>query len=211
MENNKHIIISVGRQLGSGGHDVAARLAEAFGAKLYDRELLNIAARESGFSQKFFEKNDEQSGFLKSLSNVGSALGLNTCFYDNKFSEDGLFKFQSDAIRKAAALGSCVFVGRCADYVLRDEPNMVSVFITADRAERTHQVAQRNGCGEAEAWKLITEQENRRSSYYNYYTGKRWGSSESYDLCINSTRLGIEGTARYIERFVLQWLEKNHM
>lgn len=206
MENNKPIIISVGRQLGSGGHAVAKLLAEAFGAKLYDKELLNIAARESGFSEKFFERNDERSGFLKSLTHVGSAFGLNSCFYDNKFSEDGLFKFQSDAIRRAAKAGSSVFVGRCADYVLRDMPNMVSVFVTADKAERTLQVSQRNHCTEEAAWKLICEEESKRSSYYNYYTGKRWGFSASYDLCVNTSRLGIEGSAAHIRQFIETWM-----
>lgn len=211
MDNNKHIIISVGRQLGSGGHAVAKLLASAFDAKLYDKELLNIAARESGFSAKFFERNDERNGFLKSLSNVGSAFGMNTCFYDNKFSQDGLFKFQSDAIRRAAEAQSSVFVGRCADYVLRDMPNMVSVFITADKEERTLQVSQRNGCSQEAAWKLICEEESKRSSYYNYYTGKRWGYSASYDLCVNTSRLGIDGSAAHIQRFIEAWMEKRKL
>lgn len=210
MEKHKHIIICVGRQLGSGGHAVSSLLAKTFEAKLYDKELLNIAAHESGFSEKFFEQNDEKSGFLKSLSGMGMNL-INSCFYDNQFSQDGLFKFQSDAIRKAAHSGSCVFVGRCAEYVLRDMSNMVSVFITADKDERVRQVSERAQCGKDAAWKLITDQENRRSSYYNYYTGKKWGFSDSYDLCVNSSRLGIEGTAAYIKDFIEKWIESNNI
>ena len=126
---NKHIIINVGRQLGSGGHDIARMLAMDFNAKYYDREILNIAAKESGFSEKIFEQNDEKKGFLKGLFNLGAPHVSSV--YEPGFSQEDLFKFQSDAIRKAAQEGSCVFVGRCADYVLRDFKNVVNIFITA--------------------------------------------------------------------------------
>ena len=109
---------------------------------------------------------------------------------------------QSDAIRKAATESACVFVGRCADYVLRDNPNMVSIFITADLDERVRNVSQRQNCSEDEAQKIINTAESSRASYYNYYTGKTWGSSASYDLCINSSRLGLEGTKEFIADFI---------
>ena len=114
------IIINVGRQIGSGGHIIAEKLAEDFGCKCYDRELLNLAAKESGFSEKFFEQNDEQKGFFKSLFHSHLPFLSDNNFYHNDFSQEGLYKFQSDAIRKAADQGNCVFVGRTADYVLRD-------------------------------------------------------------------------------------------
>ena len=127
---DKHIIICVGRQLGSGGHDIARMLAMDFNANYYDRELLNLAAKESGFSEKFFEENDEKKGFFKSLFNMQAPhLGGTSSLYRTNFSQESLFQFQSDAIRKAAEEGSCVFVGRCADYVLRDMPNVVTIFI----------------------------------------------------------------------------------
>ena len=126
------IIINVGRQIGSGGHIIAEKLAEDFGCKCYDRELLNLAAKESGFSEKFFEQNDEQKGFFKSLFHTHLPFLSDNNFYHNDFSQEGLYKFQSDAIRKAADEGNCVFVGRTADYVLRDYKNVINIFITAN-------------------------------------------------------------------------------
>ena len=134
------VIICVGRQLGSGGHDIARMLALDFGAKYYDRELLNLAARESGFSEKFFEQNDEQRGIFRSLFHLHASHVSDNNLYQNNFSQESLFKFQSDAIHKAADEGSCVFVGRCADYVLRDRQNVVSLFITASLDFRIQQI-----------------------------------------------------------------------
>ena len=206
MDKNK-IIISVGRQLGSGGHDIAKLLADKFGCKFYDRELLNLAAKESGFSECFFEQNDEQKGFMKSLFHTHVPFVSDSSFYNNNFSQESLFKFQSDAIRRAAGEGSCVFVGRCADYILRDLPELVSVFITADIEERVHNVAKRNSCSTETAKKIISSQESERSSYYNYYTGKQWGDSSSYDLCINSSVLGQNGTVELISQFISRRME----
>ena len=200
--NDKKIIINVGRQIGSGGRIVAQQLAKDFGCKFYDKELLNLAAKESGFSEKFFEQNDEQKGFLKNLFHVHVPLLGTSDFYKNDFSQESLYQFQSDAIRKAASEGSCVFVGRTADYVLREHRNMVTVFVTADIDERIKNVCHRLGCSPDEARKLIESRENTRSSYYNYYTGKRWGDSSSYDLCVNSSLLGLEGTKNFIADFV---------
>ena len=199
------IIINVGRQIGSGGRVIAKMLASEFGCKFYDKELLNLAAKESGFSEKFFEQNDEQKGFFRSRFNIHVPLLGESNFYKNSFSDESLYKFQSDAIRKAADEGSCVFVGRTADYVLRDHKNVVNIFITATMDYRIKQVCKRQGCTRAEARKLITKGENERASYYNYYTGKRWGHSESYDLCIDSGHLGLEETEKLIAEFIRKW------
>lgn len=123
-------------------------------------------------------------------------------FYDNGLSQENLFRLQSDAIRKAATESPCVFVGRCADYVLREHKNMVTVFVTADIDERIKNVCHRRNCSPDEARKLIESREDTRSSYYNYYTGKHWGDSSSYDLCVNSSLLGLEGTKNFIADFV---------
>ncbi len=189
-------IINIGRQIGSGGLAIARMLAKDMGCKFYDRELLNLAARESGFHERFFENRDEHVGFLKNMFHltVGDPAS-------NKLSQESLFHFQSDAIRKAADEHSCVFVGRCADYVLRDYPNKVDVFITANWDERVRRVMERHACTEAEAAKIIEAGEKGRSSYYNYYTGKRWGDGKSYDLCINSSVLGARATADFIMEF----------
>lgn len=200
MENN--IIINIGRQLGSGGRIIARKLADDLGCNFYDRELLNLAAKESGFCEKVFEQNDEKKGFFKSLFNVHVPYMAGNNFCDNGLSQESLFLFQSEAIRKAAASGSCVFVGRCADYVLRDFKNTVSVFITADMDHRIQKICRRRGCTRAEARKIIEQGENCRASYYNYYTGKKWGDSRSYDLCVNSSILGLDGTAEFIKEFI---------
>ena len=199
---DKKIIINVGRQLGSGGHDIGRMLALDFQAKYYDRELLNLAAKESGFSEKFFEQHDEKKGFLKGLFNIQTAHLSGQNVYKSSFSQESLFQFQSDAIRKAAQEGSCVFVGRCADYVLRDFPNVVNIFITASMRHRIEQIMNKQHIDEAAARKFIEQKEATRAEYYNYYTGKKWGSAESYDLCIDSSILGLQQTELLIAQFI---------
>lgn len=200
--NNKRIIINIGRQIGSGGRVIAKMLADDMQCAYYDRELLVRAAKESGFSERFFEQNDEHKGFFQSLFHIHVPHVSDGSFFTNDFSQEGLFKLQSDTIRKAASEGSCVFVGRCADYVLRDFDNVVNVFITADIDQRVEQVCKRRDCDREAALKFIENAESERSSYYNYYTGKKWGHSASYDLCINSSKLGLQGTELYIRDFV---------
>lgn len=170
----KHIIINIGRQLGSGGHDIGRMLALDFQAKYYDRELLNLAAKESGLSEKIFEQNDEKKGFFRGLLNLGSPHVSSGRVYNSGVSQESLFQFQSEAIKKAANEGSCVFVGRCADYVLRNLPNTVSVFVTASMDYRVHQIMNKRHLDEDAARKFIEQGESERATYYNYYTGKKW-------------------------------------
>lgn len=202
MNNNNHIILSVGRQVGSGGLSIARLLAKEFGCKLYDKELLNLAAKESGFSEKFFERNDEKKGFFKTLSHIHVPFVSDSNLYHNDLSDESLYQFQSDAIKKAANEGNCVFVGRTADYVLRNLSNKVDIFITARWEDRVRRVSERMSIDRNTAIKFIKDRESARASYYNYYTGKRWGSSESYDLCVNSSLLGIEATADFVAEFI---------
>lgn len=208
MENKDKLIINIGRQVGSGGRIIAKLLADEFECQFYDKEILNLAAKESGFSEKFFEQNDEQRGFIQTLFSMHAPLISDNNFYNNKFSQDGLFQFQSEAITKAADEGSCVFVGRAADYVLRTYPNVVNIFITANMKDRIKLVCQRLGCDEKDAKKLIINKESERASYYNYYTGKKWGHSCSYDLCINSSYMGLEKTAKFIGDYIRMRLAK---
>ena len=204
---DKHVIICVGRQLGSGGHDIARMLAMDFNAKYYDRELLNLAAKESGFSEKFFEQNDEKKGFLRSLLNIQTSHLSGGNLYKSNFSQESLFQFQSDAIRKAASEGSCVFVGRCADYVLRDMPNVVKVFITASMRYRIGKLMEQRQVTPQQAKRFILHEEGRRATYYNYYTGKKWGAAESYGLCVDSSILGIVDTEKLIADFIRKRFE----
>ena len=198
------IIINVGRQVCAGGLEIGKLLADEFQAKYYDRELLNLAAKESGFSEEFFKQSDERKGFFRSFLHLpfGNSWGGGSSFYQNNFSQESLFKFQSDAIIKAAQEGSCVFVGRCADYVLRDFPNVVNVFITASLESRAKLFMKEKNVSKEEAIRRIQQVESRRASYYNYYTGKHWGQADSYDLCIDSSAIGSAATARLIAEFV---------
>ena len=201
----KHIIINVGRQLGSGGHDIGRMLALDFQANYYDRELLNLAAKESGLSEKIFEQNDERKGFFRGLLNIGTP---HVNGFKPDLSQESLFQFQSDAIRKAAKQGSCVFVGRCADYVLRDFENTVNIFITASMDYRVEQIMNKQHMDAEAARRFIEQGEDKRADYYNYYTGKKWGSAESYDLCIDSSKLGLLETEKLIAQFIRKRFEK---
>ena len=203
------IIINVGRQLGSGGHDIGRMLALDFKAKYYDREILNLAAKESGFSEKIFEQNDEKKGFFRGLFNLQATPHVSDgSMYKSNFSQESLFQFQSDAIKKAANEGSCVFVGRCADYILRDYPNVVNIFITASMSYRIEQIMNKQRLDREKARRFIEEKESKRAAYYNYYTGKKWGHAEGYDLCIDSSVLGMMETERLIAEFIRRRFKK---
>ena len=196
------IIINIGRQFASGGRYISKKLCEEFGCKYFDKEILDLAAKESGFSPDVFKKSDEKKSFVHTLFHLHAPMLSDDNFYNNKFSEESLFKFQCDAIQKAASQGYCLFIGRCADYVLRDEPNMVSIFLAADMKDRISRTMERYNMDEESARKTISKKDNTRASYYNYYTGKKWGAAESYDLCINTSIFGLDETAEFIADFI---------
>lgn len=206
MEKNK-TIITIGRQLGSGGRTIGKKLAERLGIAYYDRELINLASKESGICGEFFEKADEKTsgGLLKAFA---MGFSMNSAIFQNNdyLSNESLFQIQSDVIRKVAAEGSCVLVGRCADYILRDESNCLNVFVTARMEDRIKRVLEyNNDLKENEVEEFINKADKSRSAYYNYYTDKVWGAAASYDLCVNSSYYGIEATVDYI----LTFLENN--
>jgi hypothetical protein len=196
------IIINIGRQFSSGGRYISKILCEEFGCSYFDKEILDLAAKESGFSPDVFKKSDEKKSFIHTLFHLHAPMLSDDNFYNNKFSEESLFKFQCDAIRKAAGQGSCLFIGRCADYVLRDEPNTVSIFLAADMEDRISRTMERYNMDEESARKTISKKDSTRASYYNYYTGKKWGAAESYDLCINTSIFGLDETAKFIADFI---------
>ncbi len=206
MEKNK-TIITIGRQLGSGGRTIGKKLAERLGIAYYDRELINLASKESGICGEFFEKADEKTsgGLLKAFA---MGFSMNSAIFQNNdyLSNESLFQIQSDVIRKVAAEGSCVLVGRCADYILRDESNCLNVFVTARMEDRIKRVLEYNNeLKKNEVEEFINKADKSRSAYYNYYTDKVWGAAASYDLCVNSSYYGIEATVDYI----LTFLENN--
>jgi cytidylate kinase len=199
---NDTFIITIGRQLGSGGKLIGSLLSERLHIPCYDKELIQLASRESGLGKEFFEKADEKDSF----SIFGSFFSARSGFMgDNTYNylcNETLFKIQSDVIRQLAAKESCIFVGRCADYILRDHPRSVHVFVHAGVKDRIQRIASDNKITEKEAKALIEQTDKRRSGYYNYYSNKTWGMSTSYDISINSSVLGIAETVGFLEAFV---------
>lgn len=206
MKKTEPFIINIGRSLGSGGRAIGHILAKEFDIAYYDREILNLAAKESGFCPEVFERSDEKNRFLRTLGNIIPFFGGDSTYYNNELSNENLFRLQSEAIRKAAADHSCIFIGRCADYVLRDFPRCVNVFITADMADRISSVVKRNGCTENEARSIIERGDKERADFYNFYSSGTWGAASTYHLCINSSVLGIDRTAEYIKQFIIDKL-----
>ena len=204
--NLEPFIINIGRSLGSGGRAIGHILAKDFDIAYYDREILNLAAKESGFCAEVFERNDEKNRFLRTLGNIIPFIGGGATYYDNELSNENLFRIQSEAIRKAAADHSCIFIGRCADYVLRDNPRCVNVFITANMEDRIASVMKWNNCTAEKAQEIIEKGDSERASFYNFYSSGTWGAASTYHLCINSSVLGIEETAVLIKNFVIQKL-----
>ena len=195
---DKKIIINVGRQYGAGGKGVAAVLSERLGIPVYDNELLQKAAEESGFSPALFRKSDER----RRLWRFGSLFGLNKASSYAPSAIDGteLFKFQSQAIRDIAQQGSAIFLGRASDYVLRDM-ECLDVFICAPLEDRIKRICERTGMPAGDAGKFILRTDKMRSEYYNFFTFGEWGVASNYDLCIDSSLLGINGTAEAIVDF----------
>lgn len=194
--------INIGRQLGSGGRAIGRLLADSMGARYLDRELLNLAADRSGLSPEIFERTDEHKGFLHTLAgSLFPAFSAHTGYYDESVNDDTLFRLQSEAIRRAAQEAPCIIIGRCADYVLRDMPRTVNVFVVADRRDRIARLCRMNNITEAEAARRIDKGDQRRAEYYNFYTQQRWGAAETYDLCLNTSLFGIERTAEIIRQF----------
>lgn len=193
----KKIIISIGRQFGGGGLAVAHELGQKLGIPVYDKEIINKAAQDSGFSAEVFMERDER----KSLFSFSAIFANRFSETENYMSDRGIFKMQSETIMKIAEQGSAVIVGRCSDYILRDRTDVLSVFLTSPAEVRAQRIADRCGISIEEAERLIEEKDGKREEYYNYYTFGDWGKASTYDLCIDSSILGIEGTADMIIEF----------
>lgn len=209
MDQSK-IILAIGRQFGSGGREIGQKLAKAFGIGYYDKELITEAAKESGLCEDIFERADERANHALSYAftmGYSSFIGMFTPANDI-LSNDTLFKIQSDTIRNIADKGSCVLVGRCADYILRDDPACLSVFISNTIETRIQKIVERMGVTVEQAKELMTKNDKSRAAYYNYYTNKTWGMASSYNLCIDASILGIDGTVNFIKHFVDQKLEQ---
>lgn len=197
---DKHYCICIGRKFCSGGRNIAALVAQELGIKVYDRDLLRKAAQNAGFSEKFFEEADEEKTRKGLRSLFMSRFNSSNGFSSNYLSNESIFNMQSDAIRKIHETEDCVFIGRCADYVLRESDRLLNVFIAADMDDRVARVCRHAGddMTPSKALSLIEDIDRKRSSYYNYFSGRTWGETAVYDICLNSTTLGYDKCADII-------------
>lgn len=202
-------IITIGRQFGSAGREIGYKVAKDLGIKLYDKEMLARAAKESGLCEELFETHDEKptNSFLYSLVMDTYSLGYTNSYVDMPINHK-VFLAQFDAIKKLAERESCVIVGRCADYALEDNPYAVSVFIKASLDERVQRIKRIYELNDSKAADLIQKTDKRRASYYNYYSSKKWGEAKSYNLCIDSGLVGVDGAIDMILKFI-ELKEKN--
>ena len=193
--------ITIGRQFGSGGREVGKKVAQALGIPYYDKELLAVAAKESGLSHQILQAYDERptNSFFYSLVMGQQNLLVGA---QNVTVEQLAAKAQRDAVQSVADKGSCVIVGRCADYLLRERGGLLRVFICADWDKRIDRVCRRDGLGQKEAEEKLRRMDKTRAAYYSFHTDRKWGAAETYDLCINSSRKGPDATADLILSFI---------
>lgn len=194
-------IITIGRQFGSCGSDVGKALGEALGIKCYDKEILYEAAKNSGMCEEIAEQYDEVGGqsFLYSLATTGY-FG-NTMNYEPINAK--LYSAQFQLIRSIAQEESAIFIGRCADYVLEEEENLTRIYIMADFEDRVSNIVKSYNINEKEAIKLIQKRDKQRATYYNFYTSKKWSDVTNYDLCINVSKVGIDGAVDIIKKYLV--------
>lgn len=199
----KKFVITIGRQIGSGGKEIAERLARRLGVNVYDKKLIDVAARESGIDPAFFASADERESqhFLGGMFSIHGSMS-DYITGSSYMQGDKLFEIQSEAIRNLAEQENCIIVGRCAEYVLRNHPGMTSIFITADHNDRIARIMKSEGLEHSKAAEHIEKEDKKRRNYHDYYATTHWGEARSYDLCINSSRMGIEGTVEFLYSFI---------
>ena len=208
---DKKIIITIARQYGSGGREIGEKVAEKLGIPLFDKELIKEAAARGSLDENVIEVADESAtnSLLYTLAVGSNVLGTTMHFGYKMPLNDKLFILQSEVIKECAKRGSCVIIGRCADYVLRNEEGLVRLFIYGDLDARQKRVAERHPeLKTSQIIDVINKTDKRRSSYYNFYTGNKWGKYDNYDVAINSSTFGIEGTADLICSCVEDMLSK---
>ncbi|MDD3369805.1 MAG: cytidylate kinase-like family protein [Lachnospiraceae bacterium] len=204
-------VITIGRQFGSGGREIGKKLAERFDIPYYDKELLTRAAQESGFCEEMIKNHDERptNSFLYNLVMDTYSFGYNaSAFVDMPISHK-VFLAQFDTIKKIADEGACVIVGRCADYALDEYKNCLKVFVHGREDMKIKRIMERHQLDEAKAKDLMIKTDKQRQSYYNYYSSKKWGRADSYDMTINSSVLGVDGTVDLLAQFVEDFEKQN--
>lgn len=194
--DEKRLIVTIGRQYGSGGSEIGKRLAQMLDIHCYDKNILRMNSSESGIKESYFHLADERAGnklLYKIISGLVPEQGAPS-FGADLVSADNLFRFQSEVIRKLAAEESCVFIGRCADYVLEGKEGLVRIFLYADMEARVERIREKKLFEEKEILKNIRRIDKERRDYHRYYTGRSWEDVENYDLMMNTAKLGVDGT-----------------
>ena len=203
------IVITIARQYGSGGREIGERIAKELEIPLIDKELIKDAAAKGELSEDVIKSADESAAnsLLYTLAMGSNVLGTTIHFGYKMPLNDKLFILQSDAIKEHAAKGSCVIIGRCADYVLREDPSLFRIFIYGDLDHRKERVKERHPeIKPAQIIDVINKTDKRRASYYNFYTGNKWGKFDNYDMAINSSTFGVEETAKIVAAAVKKLL-----
>ena len=187
-------IITIGRQCGSGGHTIGNIVAERLGIPFYDKEIIKKVAERSGLAEETVEKEGEYSttSLLYNVATRGIS-GFDVANKDNMLIRDIVNAYQTEYIRELAEKGPCVIVGRSADYILADKENCLNIFIHGNLADREKRVVDEHGIDPAEAKKHVLDRDKKRSKYYRHITDQIWGLAENYDLCLNSSKLGVDG------------------
>jgi len=198
------VVITIARQFGSGGREIGEKLAEKLEIPFYDKSLIHLAAQESGIDEDLFHFADEKSfhGFWAASASNAGIYGNRIPMFNELPMNDQLFLIQSKIIRKLAESDSCVIVGRCADYILRDDPHTIPVFIHSDEEDRLNRIIHIYGIAEKDARDVMIKTDKRRAAYYNYYSGGKWGRADNYDLSVNSGSVGIDGAVDLIIKLV---------
>lgn len=193
-------IITIARQYGSGGHEIGRIVANMLNIPFYDKALIALAAKKSGYSEEVFESVDEKatSSLLYSMVMGNFVYGGRTNTMNDLPINDRLFMIQAEIIKRAAREGPCVIIGRCADYILRDHQDLLRVFIHADKAMRVERLLQAGDVEEKKASDTITKKDKQRANYYNFYTDNRWDDMQNYDLTIQTSSFGIHQAADLI-------------
>ena len=187
-------VITISRQFGSGGHEVGEKLARQLNVPFYDKALIAMAAKQSGLSEEVFANADEKatSSLLYSMVMGSYSFGARVPGINEMPINDKLFIIQSDIIKKAAAEGPCVVIGRCADYILREHENCLNVFIHANKEDRIRRSIAKKDCEERKASDFVTKKDKQRANYYNFYSNKRWDDLQNYDITIDTSRFSID-------------------
>lgn len=197
---SKKAIVTISREYGSGGREIGKKLAEKLGVPFYDKELIELAAKQSGIDTELFEENDERTSMgFQLLNTIGFTLGSPITGISEMSLSDRMFLIQTEIIEQIAEKEPCVIVGRCADYILGERDDVLNVFIHADMEERVNRAKNDYHLDDKDVEGTIVKTDKRRANYYNYYTDRKWGRADNYDICLNSSTFGVERCVAIIE------------